>query len=234
MLCLVPDKKEYSKINLIIKINNEQIECKNSIKFLGITIDRHLSWKDHIDIIACKISRTIGVISKSKFFISETSLIKLYYSLVYPYLYYGNIVWGSAYKSNLSRLKVLQKRIIRIITKSPFDAHTAPLFRKYHFLTLNNIYLLQVALFMFSVHSNSTPEIFQTMFSRNFETHHYRTRQANDFKVHFSRTNILKFSIVSFGPKLWNSLPNELKTKYSLPCFKSNLKKYLINSDHDI
>ena len=214
----------------MIKINNEEIECKRSIKFLGVMIDQHLSWKDHIDIAACKISRTIGIISKSKYFISETSLLQLYHSLVYPYLYYGNIVWGAAYKSNLKRLNVLQKRIIRIITKSRFDAHTSPLFQKYHLLTLDNIHLYQIGLFMFSVHSNSIPDTFQTMFSKNFETHHYATRQANNYKVYFSRTNILKFSIVSSGPRLWNSFPNELKSKQPLSCFKSNLKKHLINS----
>ena len=55
--------------------------------------------------------------------------------------YYGNIVWSSAYKSNLNRLNVLQKRIICIIAKSRFDAHTSPLFQKYHLLTLDNIHL---------------------------------------------------------------------------------------------
>ena len=202
--------------------------CKN-IKFLEVVIDKHLIWNDHIDTVASKISRTIWIISKSKHFISETPVFKLYYSLVYPYLYYGNIVWGSAYKSNLTRLNVLQKRIIRIITRSSFDAHTAPLCHIYiyHLLTLDNIHLLQVALFMFSVHS--IPSTFQTMFNKNSVIHQYATRQANDYKVHFSRTNILKFSIVSSGPRLWNSLPNDLKSKQSLACFKNNLKKYLIN-----
>ena len=90
----------------MIKINNEQIDCVHSIKFLGVILDQNLTWKDHIDAVASKISRTIGIISKSKYFISEISLFQLYYSLVYPYLYYGNIIWGSAYKSNLRRLKV--------------------------------------------------------------------------------------------------------------------------------
>ena len=94
-------------------------------------------------------------------------------------------------KSNLRRLNVLQKRIIRIITRSSFDAHTALLFHKYHLLTLDNIHLLQVALFMFSVHFNSIPSTFQTMFNKNSVIHQYATRQTNDYKVHFSRTQTL-------------------------------------------
>ena len=47
-------------LNLMIKINNEQINCVQSIKFLGVhvIIDKHLPWKDHIDTVASKISRT--------------------------------------------------------------------------------------------------------------------------------------------------------------------------------
>ena len=39
----------------------------------------------------------------------------LYYPLIYPYFYYCKIVWASTYKTNLRRLVILQKRIIRII-----------------------------------------------------------------------------------------------------------------------
>ena len=37
-----------------------------------------------------------------------------YYSLIYPYFYHCNVVWASAYKSDLRRLVILQKHIIRI------------------------------------------------------------------------------------------------------------------------
>ena len=53
----------------------------------------------------------------------------LYYSLIYPYFYYCNIVWASTYNTNLLRLIILQKRIIRIITKSHFNAHTDLIFK---------------------------------------------------------------------------------------------------------
>ena len=212
-----------------VKINSKPIECKQSIKFLGVIIDQHLTWKDHINTIASKISRSIGVISKARYFISQTSLLQLYYSLVYPYLYYGNVVWGSTYKTRLKRLLILQKRIIRIITNSPFDAHTTPLFKKLSLLKIDDIHSLQIALFMHSVHFNSIPNTFQNLFKKNSEVHNYATRHANDYTINFSRTNIHKSFIVSSGPRLWNSLPFELKSKKSIFCFKKHLKKYLIS-----
>ena len=74
----------------------------------------------------------------------------LYYSLIYPYFYYCNIVWASTYKTNLRRLVILQKRIIRIINKSHFNAHTDPIFKDLGILKFNDIHLLQLGQFMYS------------------------------------------------------------------------------------
>lgn len=40
-------------------------------------------------------------IYKSSFILSKSGLKSLYYSMVYPYLFYCNIVWASTYKTNL-------------------------------------------------------------------------------------------------------------------------------------
>ena len=51
---------------------------------------------------------------------------------------------------------------------------------------------------MFSVHSNSIPDTFQTMFSKNFETHHYATRQANNYKVYFSYMDFIYYRFLQY------------------------------------
>ena len=46
------------KVNILtLHINNIQIECLNSFNFLGITIDKHLTWKKHINVLTSKIFR---------------------------------------------------------------------------------------------------------------------------------------------------------------------------------
>ena len=58
-------------------------------------------------------------------------------------------VWGSTYKSNLSRIIILQKKAIRILSKVSFDSHTDPLFKEHSILTFQNIYFSQIGNFMF-------------------------------------------------------------------------------------
>ena len=63
-------QKKLMKENLNIKIMKESITQRQSIKFLGVFVDQNLNWKEHIHIISGKISRSIGIISRSRFYLS--------------------------------------------------------------------------------------------------------------------------------------------------------------------
>ena len=99
-------------------------------KFLGVYIDEHLSWKDHISYLCKQISKPIGMLFRSRFYLSSKTKLILYYSLIYPYITYCNSTWSSTYVTNLNRIYCLQKRAVRAITNSDYRAHFAPLFSK--------------------------------------------------------------------------------------------------------
>ena len=64
-----------------LHINNIKLECLDYFNFLGITIVKHLSWKEHINLISNKLSRTVGVINRLKNYILENVLLTIYRSL---------------------------------------------------------------------------------------------------------------------------------------------------------
>ena len=51
------------------------LECKECIKFLGVLIDDHLSWKYHVDYITVKISEIVGVIARLRHFVPFSTLM---------------------------------------------------------------------------------------------------------------------------------------------------------------
>ena len=140
-------------------------------KFLGVLLDQHLSWKYHLNHVATKVSKPIGIISKACFFLSSKSLLSLYYTLVYSYPNYCNIAWCLTYPSKLNRILYLQKRIVRIICGAEYLAHTAPLFRTLNILDIFNINAFFVACFMYSYHNNLLPHTFNTTFVTNRQVH---------------------------------------------------------------
>ena len=91
------------------------LDRKDHIKYLGVMIDESLSWKYHISYTFSRISSNIGVISKLRHYLSIGQLKQLYYNLIYPYLSYAIIAWGSAYKTRLKRLQSKQNTILRLM-----------------------------------------------------------------------------------------------------------------------
>ena len=137
------------KLDLHFSINDAKIDRVTETLFLGVIIDECLTWKPHIQNLTRKISKSLGIIYKSSFCLNKNSLYTLYYSLVYPYLYYCACVWGLTYHSNLKRLVTLQKCAVRTISRSAFDAHTDPIFKSLKLLKFENIVFLQVAKIMY-------------------------------------------------------------------------------------
>ena len=124
-LIFTPRNKKVNDINLCT--NKVAIGQVYVTKFLGVQIDSQLNWKNHNEYTCKKLSKCISILSKARRKLQKSSLISLYYSFAFPYFIYCNHVWGSTYQTNLNNVVLVQKKSIRIITCSPFRAHTEPL-----------------------------------------------------------------------------------------------------------
>ena len=198
--------------------------------FLGVILDENLSWKPHILNVSRKISKSIGIIYKASFCLPSTALVTIYYSLIYPYLMYCVSVWGSTYKSNLKSIFLLQKKLVRIISKAPFDAHTGPLFKDLQILKFHNIYKYHTGKLMFLFTKNLLPNYFKSMFILTSRVHSYNTRSSKLFYTFPCRTNLRQFSIRFQGPKFFDSLSNNIKDSESISLFSKKLKEFLLSS----
>jgi len=200
------------------------LEQQGYVKYLGILIDKNLSWKYHIDYVASKISRTIGIIARLRHFILLSTLLTIYRSLVAPYLTYGIIALGQAAKSNLRKILILQKRALRLMYFFPNRDHILPLFISSNIFPINLLYFGTVLIFMHDVAHDSVPLNLKNLF-RSSNT---RFSSAGNYYVNPSRTNVMRNTISRLGPNLWNSLNNntrELRRK----SFKTEVHNMLLS-----
>ena len=58
--------------------------------------------------------------------------------------------------------------------------------------------------------------------------HNYPTRTCEDLRVPQHNLTIFQHSLAFSGPKIWNSVPQQIKTLPSLSAFKRHLKKYIL------
>ena len=225
-----PQKKVPYTLQLFI--DNKALRQDVKIRYLGIIIDNHLSWKSHVAHICNKIKRSISVICKARHYVNSSILLNLYYALVYPYLIYGIIIWGQTYESTIKPLFILQKKLVRLMTFSDFNAHSNPIFSKLKILKLPDLVFLQTALFMYDFHSGNLPVSFSLYFTQVHQKHNYNTRLSSksSYCLPRIRTNFGKFNIRFSGAKCWNVISESLKKLTNKNAFKEQLSDDLLKT----
>ena len=193
-------------------------------------IDSHLSWRNHIDYISTKFSKTIGLFAKLSHSVPQHTLITLYWSLIHPYLNYGIIAWGQASKTLLNKLLLLQKRVLRFIFFVNWGDSAVPLFVKANIPPLNIMYCQSVANLVYDVVNENCPRNIRQLFLSIKDIHSYETRSAANGKL-YTRPSRLKTQLNSFsrsGTRFWNSLPKSVKDspKFS---FKKKIRNTLFS-----
>ncbi len=94
--------------NLKLTMIPEIKQVKNTT-FLEVIVNEFLTWSDHLDLTTKNIIKCAAIISRIRHFTNLNSLKLIYYELVYPYLAYGNLIWGNTYRSCIKKLVNTQK-----------------------------------------------------------------------------------------------------------------------------
>ena len=201
---MVFTSKKCTPNSLDITIDGCNIDRVKHTKFLGVFIDEKLNWKKHVSYISSKISKGIGIIIKARNLLSLNALKTLYFSFIYPYFTYCNQVWGSACDTRLRPLVMLQKRCVRIITRSKYQDHTDPLFARLGLLKLKDINKYFIGRFMYRWYQNKLPSMFQDMFIPITDIHDYDTRQSSLLYCPKFKTELGKSRCSYRAPYMWN------------------------------
>ena len=142
--------------------------------------------------------------------------------------FHCNLVWASTYRTNLIRLEILQKRVIRTIAKTTFADHTDPVFQNLGILKFHDIYLIQLGLFMYSYQNHTLPLKFHCKFTLQSQIHSYNTRNSCKFCLPFCRTRTKQFSVFYQGPKFYNTLTPISSTPPHLFPLKEHLRHLFV------
>ena len=232
-LCLNSSKTNFMYINTNNKNpdpepSSHSIERIYETKFLGLTITSDLNWKPHIHKVANKIKPAIAMLYKLRSTLDSKTLLHIYHSLIHSHLNYAILIWGGAPQSHLDPLLKLQKKAIRIIDRKDPLTSCRPLFKKYNILTIISLYVLEASYYakrrLLQDNHNYHDTAIQT--TNNIHTHF--TRQQN--LIYIQNNTRPKSDIVHKCSKIYNKLPDYLKTIQNLNKFRAETKKHLLQS----
>lgn len=106
-----------------VKINNETIPHKHCVKYLGMHMDRRLTWNDHITIKRNQLDnkfKKLYWLLRPKSQLSIENKLRIYKAVLKPIWIYGIHLWGTACNSNIEILQRFQSKTLRKILDSPW------------------------------------------------------------------------------------------------------------------
>ena len=151
----------------------------------------------------------------------------LYFALIHSHLSYCPTVISCLSKNNKAKLFKVQKKALRIITGSKYNAHTTPLFIQHKILPFEKIIKQGNLIFMHSVNYKYAPKSFDRIWLKNDEVRENINLRNNClFSILAPRIEFFKCFTLYNLPNEWN-MSGDLMFYANPFTFKLNLREKL-------
>ena len=171
-----------------ITIGNYTIHEVDQIKYLGVIVDRNLSWAEHADYLITKLSRVAGVMYRIRNYLPMKARLLVYNSLAGSCIQYGIAAWGSCSSTVLNKIQDIQDKILRYMTYSQPHSNVDSKYTNLKILKVKDLYKYETSKFMHCVYHNNMPVIFSDYFQAISHAHPTSTRENTCFYIPFFRT----------------------------------------------
>ena len=194
------------------------------IKFVGIKLDEYLDWNIHISHVCNKVSNGNFALNQCKNILPVDVRKLIYNSLVKSHIEYGILAWGKSSDGKINTLKTLQKKCIRTVSNMKRMSHTDPICGSLKILKFDDLFDLNAKSFMFKYNKRFLPESFNDMFIPLAEPN-----RTNSYRLELFKFKLLKSFPNVYLPKIWNSMPHDVKNLSKFTTFKNTVKLEIIN-----
>ena len=220
-----------------VKINGTRLYPSDSAKYLGLIIDSKLNWDNHISNVCKKLVRANGAISILRHFVSRDILLSIYYALFHSHLSYSANVWALNNNST-KRILNLQKKAVRLMTFSEFNAHSLPLFTQLRILSFPDFIQFCNIIFMYNLLNGNLPSpLYDTFDLFDITRVESRPRRTKSGLLRFPKVSTIRFgnfSLTYQAVASWDLLQNYLDvdnmSNLSLSRLKYLIKFYFLSS----
>ena len=162
----------------------------------------------------------MGIISKARKYLDQKVLETLYYTMIYPYLLYCNILWGNSSYSTLWPVLKLQKMAIRLIVNVPKRVESTQYFKQLNIIKVTDLYDISVAIFLYNFFNLKLPETFNEYFKVAESFHNVNTRQSSKYRIPLYKSKTGSNFVKKTGIEIWNTINDSYGFQYTIDKFK--------------
>ena len=203
-----------------------------SIKNLGIYMDRFMLYDHHINIITKKANGILLFLHRIQDSFDKTTRIMIVQSLALSIINYCSKIWGTTTREQLDRVQKIQNFAAKIAYGGArkYD-HVTPILKDLNWIGIENKISFDICIFMYKVMNNMLPG-WLYRFPLVSDTQIRPTRQSNHLAIKRTNTDLGKRAISIRGPKEWNDIPFNIRNSSSIQVFKKKLKRHILSNSY--
>lgn len=231
LLAMSPKLRHHLPRDISINIGNGRVQMSDNVKNLGIFFQSSMSMSKQITALCKSLNFHLYNISRIKNLLTSDACHHVVRSLILSRIDYANSLLLNANVTDIQRLQRIQNRAARVVLGGSRYESASPLLKQLHWLTVNNRIIYKVSLIVYQCLNNCAP-MYLSVLLHTPPRLQYNLRSSNDpTLLRLPRINSRsgECSFFYYGPKIWNTLPFDLRTSPSVEIFKKKLKTYLFN-----
>ena len=215
--------------SLNIKYGTHEIEQKQKVKYLGVTLDDSLTGKSMVESILSKINNKLKFLYRKQKFLNKDIRRLLCNSLIQPHYDFACCSWYPLLTQNLKqKLQISQNKCIRYcLNLSHRDRIDSFRFQEINWLPVNKRVEQCICMLIYKYLHNNVPKYIEDIFT--VKVTKYNTRNPYMLTRPLCKTSNGQKAISYQGPKIWADIPNDIKQKANVTSFKHEFKSYFLN-----
>ena len=220
--------KKHLKIKVIDEGEPVTIETMDSIKILGVVLDKNLNWKKQVNAVKRKSMNTIRNLNRVNNLLPVKYRTQLYKSLAEPHFSYADVAWGGCGVTNAKNLQLAQNFEARSILGMKKSASAKTALRKLKFLNLQQRRTVHEAVFAHKSLLNKHPDNINSIYQQHLPTRNTRGAASERLNVPKHKTSKYEQSPLFRTIKTWNAVPAHIE-KGDVRKHKTAFQQHLIN-----
>ena len=221
-----PSSNNKSSLEDYFTLDGIKINRSKSTKYLGIHLDEHLSWKNHIESLNNNLIKYTTIFYRIRNIVPPKVAEQIYYAFVYSRLIYGIEIYGMAKSSSIKPLQTMQNRVLKILTFKNKRYSTFSLYNDLDLLKINQLHTYSVAVLIYKYSKNMLPTLYENIFKPKNSNCNINRRNMLFNTTHVSRCHG-KSLMNNYCCKIWNKLPISIRQSQSVRVFKKQVKLHL-------
>ena len=197
-----------------LEIGNQVINNIPVTRFLGMLLDKHMTWTSHINNLIIKIVRNSNMLKLNQSLMPTDTKLQIYHAHIASHLQYCILLWGNnASETKLKKLQKIQNTCMKYVLPK---TKTSEIYQQLKVLNISSLIKFSNLKFSFKLTNNLLPTkirdncLEDSQCQTLLPTHNYNTRNKNLPNLPKNACKLYKESFLYKAPRSVMMLKHKL------------------------